>query len=81
MIIAVANQKGVPVGEEQLLTGQLALSVVALAVAADQRRLDRAGQHDRAAVGVRFERVQQGGGEAEVALHELVVIFGTVDTR
>ena len=60
---------------------EFALAIIAFAIAADQRGLDGTGQHDRAAVGVRFERVQQGRGEAEVALHELVVIFGTVDTR
>ena len=30
---------------------------------------------------MRFERVQQGGGKAKVALHELVVVLRAVDAR
>ena len=70
---------GFAVVKEQFLARKLALAVVTLTVAADQGRLNRAGQHDRAGVAVGFERVQQGGGKAEVALHELVIAFGAVD--
>ena len=28
-----------------------------------------------------LQRVQQGGGKAEVALHEFALVFGTVDAR
>ena len=72
---------GSAVVEEQFLARKLAFAVVTLAVAAEQGRLNRAGQHDRAGVAVGFERVQQGGGKAEVALHELVIAFGAVDAR
>lgn len=67
--------------EEQLLARQLALAVVALTIPPDERRLNGGGEHDRSLVPVLFERVQQRGGEAEVALHELLVVLWTVHAR
>ncbi len=67
--------------EEELLASQLGLAVITLAVAAYERGLDGAGQHDGAGVAVLLKRVQQGGGEAEVSLHELLLVLGAVDAR
>ena len=69
------------VSKEQFLARQFAFAVIALAVAADERCLDAAGQHDWAGVAVAFQHVQQGRGKAKVALHELSLVFGPVDAR
>ena len=67
------------VGEKQLLPCQLAFAVVRLAVPADEGGLYRAGQHHRAGIAVLFQRVQQSGGKAEVALHKFALVLGAVD--
>ena len=67
--------------EEQFLARQLAFAVIAARIAAKQSCLYRTRKHDRAGVAVRFERVQQGGSKAKVALHELVVVLRAVDAR
>ena len=70
---------GFAVFKEQFFSGQLAFAVIAFAIAADQRGLNGAGQHHRAGVAVGFQRIQQGGGKAEIARHELAFHFGAVD--
>ena len=67
--------------EEQFFPRQLALAVVALAIPSDERGLNGRGQHDGRFVSVLLERVQQCGGEAEVAPHELLVVLGAVYAR
>ena len=67
------------VSEKQLLPGQLALAVIALAIAAEEGRLDGAGQHDGARIAVLFQGIQQRRGKAEVALHELALLLRAVD--
>ena len=64
---------------EQALTRQLRLAVDRALEAAREARLRRAGEHDRARVPVALERLQQRGGETEVALHELGLLLGAVD--
>ena len=66
------------VAEEQLLARQLGSAVVALTVAPDERRLNRRGQHDGRLIVVLLERVQQRGGKAKVALHELLVVLRAI---
>ena len=38
-----------------------------------------AGKHHGASVLMSFQRVEQSGGEAEVTLHEFVIVLGAVD--
>lgn len=64
---------------EQALPRELRLAVYGALEAAGQARLRGAGQHDGAPVAVALERVQQRGGEPEVALHELGLVLGAVD--
>ena len=64
--------------EEQLLAGPLAPAVLAVAEAAGEGGLDAGGEHDGAGVAVLSESVQEGGGEAEVAEHELLGILRAV---
>ena len=40
--------------------------------------MDGTGEHDGAFVAVFFQGVEQGGGEAEIALHELFLVLRTV---
>lgn len=65
--------------QEQILTSLLAATVFAVAEAACQGGLLGAGKHHRASVLMSLQRVKQGGGEAEVTLHELVIVLGAVD--
>ena len=65
--------------QEQVLTSLLAATVLAIAEAASQGGLLRAGEHHGTSVLMSLQRVEQGGGEAEVALHELVIVLGAVD--
>ena len=67
--------------KEQIFPRQLAGSVIRLPVPADEGGLDGAGQHDRAGVAVAAQRVQQGGGKSEIALHELAGLLRPVDPR
>ena len=67
--------------EEQLLAGLLAAAVLAGAEAPRQRGLNRGGQHDRRPAAVLFQAVQQVGGKAEVAAHEVLRVFRTVHAR
>ena len=64
---------------EQALPRELGLAVDRALEAARQARLRRAGEHDGARVAVALERLQQRGGEPEVALHELGLVLGAVD--
>ena len=64
---------------EEALPRELGLAVDRSLEAARQTRLRRAGQHDGARVPVALERVQQRGGEPEVALHELGLVLWAVD--
>lgn len=64
---------------EQALPRQLGLAVYGALEAAREARLRGAGEHDGASVAVALQRVQQRGGEPEVALHELRQVLGAVD--
>ncbi len=66
---------------EQALPRQLGLAVHGALEASRQARLRGAGEHDGASVAVALQRVQQRGGEPEVALHELRQVLGAVDAR
>ena len=66
------------ISKEQLLARLLAPSVIAV-ISADQCGLNRGRQHHRTGVSVPFEGVQQCGGKAEVARHELALLPRTVD--
>ena len=65
--------------QEQVLASLLAATVFTIAEAAGQGRLLGAGEHHGASVLMSLQRVEQGGGKAEVALHELVIVLGAVD--
>ena len=65
--------------QEQVLASLLAATVFAIAEAASQGGLLGAGKHHGASVLMSFQRVEQSGGEAEVTLHELVIVLGAVD--
>lgn len=64
---------------EQALPRQLGLAVDRALEAARQARLRGAGEHDGARIAVSLERLEQRGGEPEVALHELGLVLGPVD--
>lgn len=64
---------------EQSLTRELRLAVDRALEAARQARLRGAGEHHGAPVAVALERVEQRGGEPEVALHELGLLLWAVD--
>ena len=66
-----------PVIKEQLLARLLAAAILAV-IAANQRRLDGRGQHDRGLVAVLFQRIQQQRRKAEVALPEIRRVGGAV---
>ena len=66
---------------EQALPRQLGLAVGRALEAAREARLRGAGEHDGAPVAVSLERLEQRGGEPEVALHELRLVLGAVDAR
>ena len=66
--------------EEQLLAGPLAPAVPAVAEAAGEGGLDTGGEHDGAGVAVSFKGIKKGGGESEVAAHELLRVLRAVDT-
>lgn len=79
---AVDEHRGAgPLGivAEQPLPRELRLAVDRALEAARQARLRGAGEHDGASVAVALQRVQQRGGEPEVALHELRLVLGAVD--
>jgi len=67
--------------EHEFFSGFLALAVFGGAEAAGEGGLDGAADHHRAAVAVFLEGVQQSGGEAEVAFHELLRVLRAVDSR
>lgn len=64
---------------EQALPRQLRLAVYGALEAAREARLRGAGEHDGAPVAVALERLEQRGGEPEVALHELGLVLWAVD--
>ena len=64
---------------EQALPRELRLAVYGALEAARQARLRGAGEHDGAPVAVSLERLEQRGGEPEVALHELGLLLWAVD--
>lgn len=64
---------------EQALPRELGLAVDRALEAARQARLRGAGEHDGARVPVALERLEQRGGEPEVALHELRLVLWAVD--
>ena len=68
------------VGEKELLPCLLAAAILAVAEASGKGCLDGGGQHNGCLVAVLFQAVQQIGGEAEVALHEVFRILRAVDT-
>ena len=68
------------ISEEQLLSRLLGAPVLAV-VAPHQRRLNRGRQHDRRFVVVLFQRLQQRGGKAKVALLEFGRVLGAIDAR
>ena len=65
--------------KKQLLPRQLGAAVVGLAVPADERGLDGAGEHHGAPIPRLLQGFQQGGGKAVVAGHELLVVLRAVD--
>ena len=65
---------------EQALPRELRLAVYGALEAAREARLRGAGEHDGALVPVALKGIQQRGGEPEVALHELGLVLGAVDT-
>ena len=65
--------------QEQVLASFLAATVLAITETACQGRLLRAGEHHGASILMGLQCVKQGGGEAEVALHELVIVLGAID--
>lgn len=64
---------------EQALPRELGLAVDRALEAARKARLRGAGEHDGALVAVALERLEQRGGEPEVALHVLGLVLGAVD--
>lgn len=66
--------------EEEFLPLLLAHPVRMSCIASDKRGLYRGGEHHRTGVAVFAEGVEQGGGEAEVTLAEIVGILRTVDS-
>ena len=66
--------------KEQVLAGLLAAAVLAVAEAAGKGGLRAGREHHRAGVAVFLEGVQERAGEAEVALHELILVLGAVHT-
>ena len=64
---------------EEALPRELGLAVDRALEAARQARLRGAGEHDGASVAVALERLEQRGGEPEVALHELGLLLWAVD--
>ena len=64
--------------QEQILASLLAATILAVAETACQGRLLGAGKHHRASVLMSLQCVKQSGGEAEVTLHELVIVLGAV---
>lgn len=79
---AVDEHRGAgPLGvlPEQALPRLLGLAVDRALEAARQARLRGAGEHDGAPIAVSLERLEQHGGEPEVALHELGLVLGPVD--
>ena len=64
---------------EEALPRELGLAVDRALEAARQARLRGAGEHDGARVPVALERLEQRGGEPEVALHELRLVLWAVD--
>lgn len=64
---------------EEALPRELGLAVDRTLEAARQARLRGAGEHDGTSVAVALQRVQQRGGEPEVALHEFGLVLGAVD--
>ena len=65
------------VGEEQVLTRLLALSVGAI-VAANAGGLDGGGKHDRTGIVMLIQGVQEHRGKAKVTSHKFCGVFGTV---
>lgn len=64
---------------EEALPRELGLAVDRSLEAARQARLRGAGEHDGALIPVALERLEQRGGEPEVALHELGLLLWAVD--
>ena len=64
--------------QEQVLASLLATTILAIAEAASQGGLLGAGEHHGASVLMSLQRVEQGGGKAEVTLHKLVIVLGAV---
>lgn len=64
--------------QEQVLASLLATTILTIAEAASQGGLLRTGEHHRASVLMSLQCVKQGGGKAEVTLHELVIVLGAV---
>ena len=65
--------------QKQVLTCLLAATVLAITETASQGGLLGAGEHHGASVLMGLQCVKQGGGETEVALHELVIVLGAID--
>lgn len=64
--------------QEQVLASFLAATVLAITETASQGGLLRAGEHHGASILMGLQCVKQGGGEAEVTLHELVIVLGAI---
>ena len=65
------------VGEEEVFACALAPSVGTV-IAAQAGGLDGGGEHHGAGIAPTLQGVQEPGGEAEIALHELLRVLGTV---
>ena len=61
-----------------VIAHQLLAGALALAIGIVQLCLGGGRNHHRAGIAVLFERVQQGAGEAEIALHELLRVLRAV---
>lgn len=65
--------------QEQVLASFLAATVLTITETACQGGLLGAGEHHGASFLMSLQCVKQSGGEAEVTLHELVIVLGAVD--
>ena len=64
--------------EEQFLASLLTAAILTAAEAPGQRGLNGGGQHDGSLIVMLLQAVQEVGGKAEVALHEVFRVFRTV---
>ena len=66
--------------KKQLLSSQLAFTVVRLAIPANQRSLNRGCKHHRTGIAVFFQCIQQSGCKSKITTQEFLGIFRTINT-